>query len=77
MSINCDEISIIQEYRALVPSKDWDYPKYHTGSHSYYDIEDKGVTANCSTKGFERHHGPAKDFVNLEGNKRNPENQVN
>ena len=60
----------------MCPSKNWNYPKFHANSHGYYDIEDKGVTANSNTKGFEKHHGAAKNFFNLEGNKKQPEVQV-
>ncbi|KIP07360.1 hypothetical protein PHLGIDRAFT_71277, partial [Phlebiopsis gigantea 11061_1 CR5-6] len=67
---------LIANYSEVCPSKDWNYPKFHANTHGYYDIEDKGVTANSNTKGFEKHHGPAKNFFNLEGNKKQPEVQV-
>jgi hypothetical protein len=40
----------------------------HASLHSYYDIEDKGVTLNYSTKVFEVRHGPLKDAYQLDTN---------
>ena len=48
----------------------------HAGSHAYYDIEDKGVTRNYTTKIFETRHGPLKDAYQFDTNFKNFVGQV-
>lgn len=44
------------------PEKKWDFPKAHSHIHVFDDIEDKGVTLNYNTKGFEKMHGDVKTY---------------
>lgn len=54
---NADHIT--QKYALIFPEKKWDFPKAHSQSHIFDNIEDTGVIANSSTKGFEKmHHKP-------------------
>ena len=46
-------------------------------AHAYDDIEEKGVTANTSTKPNEKCHGPLKDAFALQTNFKDVAPQVN
>lgn len=68
---------ISQKYAEQYPdAKNWNYPKFHAGAHTYYDIEDKGVSATYCTKSFEGHHGEAKDSYQMDSNKKDVAPQV-
>ncbi|TEB31163.1 hypothetical protein FA13DRAFT_1629677, partial [Coprinellus micaceus] len=56
--------AVRQDYVEVHPEKKWDFPKAHSHAHVFDDIEDKGVTLNYNTKGFEKMHGDAKTYYN-------------
>ena len=65
-----------QKYHQAEPSKNWNYPKFAYSAHSYYDLEDKGVSANYSTKPFEKRHGSTKDTFDAGGANKDTARQV-
>ncbi|KAJ2932117.1 hypothetical protein H1R20_g4995, partial [Candolleomyces eurysporus] len=54
-----------KKYVKIHPAKKWDFPKAHSHSHLFDDIENKGCTINFTTKFFEKMHGSLKIFYEL------------
>ncbi|RXW22756.1 hypothetical protein EST38_g3097 [Candolleomyces aberdarensis] len=54
-----------KKYFEIHPTKKWDFPKAHSHSHLFDDIENKGCTINFTTKFFEKMHGSLKIFFEL------------
>ncbi|KAI6037084.1 hypothetical protein BKA83DRAFT_4040758, partial [Pisolithus microcarpus] len=56
--------------------KNWNFPKNHTRTHTFDDIEAKGVTRNFSTKPNEKMHGPLKEKYQRCTNFKNVTDQI-
>ncbi|KAF6743705.1 hypothetical protein DFP72DRAFT_113420 [Ephemerocybe angulata] len=50
---------------ALYTWKVWNFPKAHSQAHLFFDIINKGVTLNFTTKFFEKMHRVAKIYWNI------------
>jgi len=59
-----------------VTNKDWNFPKKHSNSHLFDDIQAKGVTRNYNAKPNEKMHGPLKAIYLQRTNFRDVATQV-
>jgi hypothetical protein len=57
-------------------SKNWNFPKVHSGKHIFRDIMAKGVTHTFSTRPNEGQHGPLKRVYLRQTNFKDIANQV-
>lgn len=74
--LNTMHILSSKQYAEAYPKKKWNFPKLHSNGHAYYDIEDKGVSANYNTARYETRHALVKEAYQHDTNFKNIAPQV-